>query len=65
MSHGKVPKAVAGDQQGHGQAYRVHVDQDNRAVAKAIRDNCPPEEVEELLKKRVQIINVSYLPGSP
>jgi hypothetical protein len=55
---------MGGKEQGHGQAYRVHVDQDNAAVAKTIRQCFPPEEVEDLLKKRVQIVNVSihFLP---
>lgn len=52
---------MGGKEQGHGQAYRVHVDQDNAAVAKHIRDYFPPEEVDALLKKRVQIINVSSI----
>ncbi|RDI78794.1 hypothetical protein Vi05172_g11159 [Venturia inaequalis] len=58
VSHGKVPERRGAKEQGHGQAYRVHVDQDNAAVDKTIRDCYPPAEAEELLKKRVQIVNV-------
>lgn len=58
ISHGKVPERRGANEQKHGQAYRVHVDQDNAAVAKQIRASYPPEEAEKLLKKRVQIVNV-------
>ncbi|QDS77832.1 hypothetical protein FKW77_006233 [Venturia effusa] len=57
VSRGKIFEEKASNEK-HGQNYRVHVDQNNIGVEKVIRDNCPPEELEELFKKRVQIINV-------
>lgn len=53
---------MGGKEQGHGQAYRVHVDQDTAAVKKQVLASFPAEEAKQLLKKRFQIVNVSSLP---
>lgn len=44
----------------HDQVYRAHVDQDVEGAIKLVHE-LYPEEAEELVKKRFQIMNVCYL----
>ncbi|TID17725.1 hypothetical protein E6O75_ATG10370 [Venturia nashicola] len=56
-SKGQVPTPTDSYKQDHGQVYRVHVDQ-NTPTVEALVHQYYPEEAEELLKKRVQVVNV-------